>query len=81
MPSVFPVCHFYDIPAMSFNCISKYSRLVVPDIRRELSSVMENVKFSGVDARKTFGVFAKYNFITLVLLFLFASDLSVFYTI
>ena len=66
---------------MSFNCISKYSRLIIPDIRRELSSVTENVKFSGVEAGKTFGVFAKYNFITLVLLFLFASDLSIFYAI
>ena len=66
---------------MSFNYISKYSSPVIPDIRREISSVMENVILSGDEARKTFGVFASYNFMTLVLLFLFASDISIFYTI
>lgn len=45
--SLFPVRHFYDIPAISFNCISKYSRSVRLAIRKELSIVVENVTFSG----------------------------------
>lgn len=59
MAFLIPICQFYDIPAISFNCISKYSRSVRLAIRKELSTVVGNVTFSGVGARKAFGASAK----------------------